>query len=585
MSSARQPVGRRRCPYRRFTFAAIVLLAFSNPLLAQTRDLDAVTEETAELKPETTTELDKKADAVVAEGSGQPYSAEPSGLEGEVVPLSLRQSILMALSRNLNIAIERMAPVIDGAELITSEGQALDGAFVLDTRYTENSQPIIVDTLSGFDTVAGGQRTYTYDFGVEQPLPWGGAVDISTNSRNSQAFNSQFQNDWLSFVGVGLTQPLLDGFGTDVNLGPIRIAQQNLSGSRNGFRFAVERIITQVATAYYELIFTRGDLAAQQEALKLAEQLLADNQARVDIGVMSPLDITQAQSEVATRRENVLLAKRSIRDQENVLKRLILTDVTPWLSRRIFPTTVPPRNYKPPKVVENIAESLANRADLKEARTQVEAAGIQVTINENGLLPTLNLLASLGYQGRERDFYQSYGNIPEGDAPVWFAGVSLEVPFNNRVAEGQLSAAEARQQRAVLQLKNLEQTIVVEVDDAARNARTNAERIAAAKAARVFSFESLRAEQEKLNAGTSTSFVVLELQRDLTRARIRELRSVADLQQSLAELRRVEGRVLDYYNIVVGAPDQSPAPFRTASGQRIESAVDKETQAQAGKLR
>ncbi|MEM1060451.1 MAG: TolC family protein [Verrucomicrobiota bacterium] len=548
-------------------------------------DLDATDAETAPLDSAAARALDEVADQTVSEGAGVPFSAEPSGLEGETVPLSLRQAVLMALARNLDIAIERIEPVLSSAGLLTEEGAVYDPDWVLSSRYTENTQPIIVDTFSGFDTVAAGQRTYTYDTGIEQPLPWGGIADFSTNARNSQAFGDQFQDDWTSFVGIGLTQPLLDGFGTDVNLGPVRIARQNLSASRFGFRFAVERIVTEVADAYYELIFARGDLAAQQAALELAEQLLQDNKARVEIGVMSPLDVSQAQSEVASRRETALVAKRAILDQENVLKRLILADITPWLPRRVFPTTVPPRNYRPPQVAENIGKALGQRADLQAARNQVDAAGIQVVIDRNGLLPTVNLQGSLGYQARERDYLQSYSDIFDGEGPVWFAGVNVTMPINNREAEGTFDASRAREQRAVLQLKNLEQTIIVEVDNAAGQARTNAERIVAAKAARVFSEESLKAEQEKLNAGTSTSFVVLELQRDLTTARIRELRAIADLQQSLAELRRVEGDVLDEYGILIGAPDQSPSPFRTASGQRIESAVEAERQENAAKLR
>jgi len=563
----------------------VAAILFTSPLPAQVTDLDAVTEETESLNTPEARAEDKLADRVVAEGANQPFSAEPSGLEGEVIPMSLRQCVLMALSRNLDIAIERIDPVISSANVLSQEGSVYDPSWVFSSRYTENSQPIIVDTFSGFDTVSAGQRTFTFDTGIEQPLPWGGNLDISTDARNSQSFSDEFQDDWTSFIGIGLTQPLLDGFGTDVVLGPVRIARQNLAGSRHAFRFAVERIVTQVAQAYYELIYTRGDLAAQQAALELAEQLLVDNESRVQIGDMSPLDITQAKSEVASRRESVLVAKRSILNQENVLKRLILSDITPWLDKRIFPTTVPPRNYKPPKVTMNINSALRNRADLMAARNSLNAAGIDVVINENGLLPTLNLQASLGYQASEQDFGQSYADIADGLGPVWFAGITVEVPFNNREAIGQLDASKAREQRALLQLKNLEQTIVVEVDNAAGQARTNAERIVAAKAARIFSEESLKAEQEKLNAGTSTSFVVLELQRDLTTARIRELRSIADLQQSLAELNRVEGEVLEKYDILVEKPDETESPFRTATGQRIESAVEAERVNQTGKLR
>jgi outer membrane protein TolC len=494
--------------------------------------------------------IDQRADSVIARETGQVILAAQPAAREKTVPMSLLECIRFALQANLEIAIEELNPVIADANLLTSEGN-FDPELRFETTYSENTQPIIVDTFTGFETIAGGQRATQYDVEMDQLLPTGGTFNLGTDSQNSQSAGNQFDDEWRSFGGFSATQPLLGGFGTDVNLGPIRIARKGVAAADSAFQFRVERIITDVATAYYELIFTRDDLVARQKSLQLAEQTLADNQARAEIGVMSPLDVSQASSEVATRREEVLRAERAIRDQENTLKRLITDDLLKWLTRRIYPTTIPDSRYVAPPVLNSIGDALKNRADLREAHDILAQRNIQVVIDKNALLPTLDLAGSLGYAGASRYYVESYEQVFDAVNPSWIVGVNFTMPLGNRQDRGNYDASVAREQQALINVKRIEQDIIVEVDNAAGQASTNAERVKAARAAREYAEQALDAEVQKLNAGTSTSFVVLQLQRDLTDARIRELRAVADLQISLAELIRVQGKTLETYKIEI----------------------------------
>jgi outer membrane protein TolC len=247
----------------------------------------------------------------------------------------------------------------------------------------------------------------------------------------------------------------------------------------------------------------------------------------------------------------VIRAERAIRDQENVLKRLITYDLGNWLEKRIVPAERPKENYQAQPATASIGEALQQRADLKEAVQRAEQQNIQVKYAQNQLLPQLDLRASYGYAGRDLEIDRSFGNAAKADDPQWFVGLFLEVPFGNREQRGRLEAAKLTKEQTLLELKRLEQTIIVEVDNAAGQVETNRQRVVAARAAREFAEESLKAEQEKLQAGTSTSYVVLQLQRDLTEARIRELRAMADLEKSRAELLRVQGTAFRHYSIIL----------------------------------
>lgn len=470
-----------------------------------------------------------------------PAKQEP-GKEA-VVPLSLPECVRLALENNIDIAIERINPLISKAGITTARG-AFDPNIQLDSSYTENNQPTVIDNGVG-STNKDGQ----YELSLNQPLAPGTEIGLVTSSANTTTTDNNFQDQYLSFIGARISQPLLRGFGTDINLAPIRIAQRGLRASNSAFVYRVEQIITNVSSSYYELLYNRGSVLAHQKALLLAEQLLADNKARADIGTMSPLDVSQANAEVAARRGDLLVAERAVLDQENFLKRLISSDMVNWLHKRITPTTELPDKWFPPDSGRCIENGLKNRADLQESKELLEQNNIQVVLNKNQTLPTLNVSGSYGYNGLSSDFGRSYSRATSGDNAAWTIGALVSIPLGDRTDRGNLEAARARQDQAVLNVKKIEQDVIVQVDNAAGQVETNIERVKAARVAREFAEETLNAEQEKLTAGRSTSFVVLRLQRDLTDSRVTELRAIADLQESMAELSRVQGISLQENNI------------------------------------
>jgi len=458
------------------------------------------------------------------------------------LPISLKDGLEKAFESNLDLSIDRISPLEAQANVLAAKG-AFDPVFNASYNHGVAGTPEFTNppfVVNDYDSASAS---------INQPITTGGTIGVTTSSTSTSNTGNDFVTEWDSFAGLTLSQPLLQNFGTDVSQAAIRVAQRNQSATEAALEYEIDQIITNVANAYYELVFARSNYQALKESVRLAEQLKSDNQARVEIGTMSPLDISTANAEVASRRENLLSAARLIENDENNLRLLITKDVTPLLKHRLVPVDLPPENWTPDPLQADIAGALQARADLRQARELLAQNKLTEAYRKNQLLPTLGVTGAYGYEGLGYNATSSYQNVSGAHQPDWSVGVVLQIPIGNRSERGQYQAAQYETTRQQLILRQLEQNVIVQTDNAEGQAETNRQQITAARVARQLAEESLRAEEEKLKAGVSTSYVVLQLQDNLRTARITELRAIADFQESVVELMRVEGRARSYFNI------------------------------------
>ncbi|RYD67309.1 MAG: TolC family protein, partial [Verrucomicrobiaceae bacterium] len=337
--------------------------------------------------------------------------------------------------------------------------------------------------------------------------------------------------------------PLLRGFGTDVNLAQIRIARTRVESSEWDLRRQVIDVITQIEYAYNDLHTAFLRQRVSEKAQQLARQLMEDNRKRVEIGTMTPLDITTARADVAAREEAVILARREVLDNQNVLKRLVTDDIRHLLALRIE-IAPPPSPIVRPDVESGIANALELRPEYRQAILELQRQNIGVKLRKNETLPRLDLVGSLNLLGFDNDFATSVSRIGRRDATSWSAGAVFSVPIGNNTARGNYNTAKIQAAQALLRLYELEQQIMVDVDNAAGQITTNRERIESTEEARRLAQESLEAGEERLRAGTGTTFEVLELQDRLSTAELAELRARSDYNKAVAEYLRQTGTTL-----------------------------------------
>jgi len=493
--------------------------------------------------------------------------------EEEVIELDYATSIQRALARNFEIRVEEFSPRIATAEQLSASG-IFDPTVELSYEYDARQDELraLSSDLTVNQTLPGGASPplfirrdgENFDGGIVGLTPWGLTYDLGFNL-NRDSDTRRDIDRYETFLGITATQPLLRGFGTDVNLAGIRIARADRAISEWQLREAVIDVLTRTITTYNDLWFAINNLEVEERSRELARRLLDDNIKRAEIGVMSPLDVVQAQADLAAREERVLVAERLLADTQNFLKALVTDELTNFLDTKI--TILPPPDIGRQWKIDartDIRTALELRPDFRQALLDLQKNRINVVFTRNSVLPRLDLNASFGVNGVERDLTGSLENLQEGTNNFWTAGASFEMPVPNREARGDRDQAELTVAQALVDLKRLEQSIIVGVDNAGGQVETTAKRIEAATAARRFAQQTLAAGEVRLSSGTATTFEVLQFQRDFAEAEIAQIRAVTDHNKAVAEYARETGTTLQRVGVTI-RPDGEEPEIRRAT--------------------
>lgn len=444
----------------------------------------------------------------------------------------------MSIAKNLELSFQRLTPAISRVKL-SGTRSPFDLNFTTEHSYSETDTPT---SNRSFSTT----HSNDHSVGLSQKIPFGTTFEASSNLDNTATRSNQFNDSYSHSIGLSATQPLLKNFGTKINLFNFRSAEYDILISDADYQTNIDQTVTEVANAFFELLFARENLKNRQLSLKFAQQLQQENQSRYEIGVMTKLDLSQANSEVASRQEAVFRSERDIRTRQNALKLLISDEFESLLNQEIIPISDPVFSKEPPALSQAFKNALTNRPDLLRIKKEAEKENIRLQFRDNQLWPQLDLSGSYGYNGLGGNPQRSIRDSAELDKDDWSVGIIMRIPFQNRSAKSQIEESKLLKEQKLLQIKQKEQSIMAEVDNALSQVLTNQKRVESAGVAEVFAKETLEAEQEKLTAGASTTFTVLRLQRDYTEAQTNALRTKADLEKSLAELHRVQGLSLIY---------------------------------------
>jgi outer membrane protein TolC len=462
--------------------------------------------------------------------------------------LTLQECIERALSGNLDLQIERVTPAISEWNIVSARG-AFDPALTGSISYEDASEPLSAERQRLLELVTIEDRRVRTSLSLTGSLPTGTRYDLSafdTRSSNTLATSGEH----IGTTSLTLTQPLLKNFGRS-NTVALRVARRDRQIAVEQMAGRVTDIVTDVSRAYYELIFAIEDYKAKLEDLQRAKALVLDNRTRVEIGVMSPLDVTQAEAGAAEREEAVIVAERAIIERENALKRLISSDVTTLRGVLLRPSESFPDESFSTDVAESTRMALANRPEVKQVQHEVERQNLLRAFNRNQTWPQVDLQTSYGFNARGETTGRFADSLADRDHPVWSVGLNATIPLGNRQADSAYRVARLEAERAGLTLRRLEQDIIVQVDNAVGQVQTNGKRVEATRVARRLAEESLAAEESRLRAGASTSFLVLQAQSQLAASRSAEIRARADLGASLVDLARVEGSTLTRHGVVL----------------------------------
>ena len=519
------------------------------------------------------------------------FAAPAAPQQDAPLRLSLADALRLALEQNLDIAVidydrriarERIVtelgafdPVIGvgtpGATAMVGSpgggfGQAAPAAGGIG--YSSSETPS-TSALAGADVsraaafATRAQVRQRFDFG----LSYEAAYDVGRSTSNS-TFTS-LNPSWSNNLGFAVSQPLLRGRGKEASGSQLLLAQRNRTVSEENFRAQVNGILFDVVNAYWELVFAERNMQVAESSSQLAQEQLGRTRDQVEVGMLAPVEETQAQVAVAQRRNDLILARNASANAADTLRALLEAESLPggWETELVV-TEDPAVTPRPADVDAALQAALANRPEVVAAEATIAANRVQVDKARSDLLPALDLVGSLLYQGIGGDRLVR-GAFPDtriievipggyGDAlsqlfglgfGTWRIGFNFSMPIGNHAAEGNFAQATLAEDQARAELQRLWQQTILEVRQAARSVDDAGELVVSTRATRELAEQQLAIEQDRFEVGMSTNFEVLAFQDDLARAQVQELRAMIDYLRAEAALARVTGSLPDRYGI------------------------------------
>jgi outer membrane protein TolC len=473
--------------------------------------------------------------------------------------ISLADAAIRALQHNLDINISRQTKDSRLAD-ITVEQAKFDPTLSVNGQYNRTvsplNRPVFGGTIGALNQITTfDQRNESVTLDATTNLLTGGNVDLNysparTNVNQNVATGFLFNPSYTGGLVLTLTQPLLRNAGIDVTKTFIHVAQNNATVEEHVFRDRVLTVLAAVEQTYWEVVFANENLKVAEAALKAAQELLAGNRAKAKAGVMSIVDVLQAEAAVATRVEQVLVADKTIRDQEDQLRRLLNPaeeDLRQDL--RLTPLDQPVVTLEPISLQEAIDIAIEQRPEIVQAKKNMESSDLNTKFAKNQILPTLSFQSTMGLAGLGKDYTDSVNNNFNGNYYNYGAGLVLSYPLGNRSAWSTYNKRQLEAKNAEASLVSVRQQIIVGVREAVRRVQTDFKRIETTRSARIMAEKQLQAEQERLKVGLSITRFVLDFQRDLATAQGNELRATIDYNKSLSNLARNKATTLDRYNL------------------------------------
>jgi HAE1 family hydrophobic/amphiphilic exporter-1 len=501
------------------------------------------------------------------------------GTSGDQLNLDLDSAYELALHRNLNLQVGRYSIAAADQNIFANTGifdpNVTAGVFGSFTRSPSS-------TLLDGAEVSESRRT-SLSLGVNQLLPTGTYLELTTGGLR-QGSNSTFfflNPNYNADLTLNLRQPLLDGFGTLINRAGIVVAEIGRERTATGFETTVIATLSDVESAYWDLVAARRAIEVADQSLALAEQLLSETRERVKVGTSAPIDTVQSEATVATRRQEQITRRNAAANAEDMLKAVLgFDEPQEWMTTI---ATTESYDYEPikPELREAIETAHRERPEIREKLFEMEQLDYNVKIAHHTTLPSLDLEASYGFGGLDGNatiedpdtgtqtkvngnFGGAYDQLVDWDFPHWTVGLNLSVPIGNNDAKAKLAQRRYESRRGAVELAALKQEITRQVRFAVRALYDGAANVDAAEAAMVLAKRNVEAEQTKFDNGLSTNYQLSQIQEDLASAQLTLIQAHLAYRKAMVGYQVATGILLDRHNVTIvdpGAPEEIPHDY------------------------
>lgn len=476
--------------------------------------------------------------------TGAPLTVVKNENTGQmIVELSLNEAIYRALANSLDIKVISYDTAI-AREDIERAAAVFDYVLFSDASYRRTNRPLATSITGGNEA-----KVFPFQVGVRQLNPLGGQLALTyTTTRTETVPAGTFNPDWTQNTAFTLTQPLLRNAGLEFNLAQLRVARVNEQIALSQFHGRVLDVITQTETIYWQLVLARQNLSIAERLLERTIQTRDQVRARGELDA-NRVQITQTEAAVESRRAILIRARKTIKDVQDQLARLMAdSSITLLGDYLIIPTTPPSRTQLNVDRADQIAASLKYAPELEQARLAISVSDINVRVSENQTLPKIDLVAGVGVNGEDNSFGSSFSQMGKFSFVDYNAGLQFEYPFGNRQAEASLRRSKLDRYKSVAILQNTADQVAVNVNSFVREIETTWQEMAAQRAAVIASQANLQAieDRERFRAALTPEFLQLKLQaqESVATSESAELQATVNFNVAQANLGRSTGTAL-----------------------------------------
>lgn len=525
------------------------------------------------------------------------------------VDLTLADVIAAVLAKNTDIEVSRLSRTKAFLSLRGAKGY-FDPVFGGNAYASKTVTPVASSLGGGTNGAVTEKQVYT-DPQISGISPWLGTnykLDFASSRVDNNNVYNTLNPTYPTAASLNLTQPLWGGFLFDANRERVSVARKNIAQTDEQFRQRLIDSTTQAIRAYWELDYARRNLDVQIGAVRLAEQQDASNRRQVEQGIEAPVDVIQTQTQMATYQQNVFTAQQQLTQAENTLKTLMLSDrKDPLWDAELKTIEERSEEGAVPSLAEALHQAFMNRPDLKAGQLGVQVSTLDARLAAEQAKPQVNLTAQLESQGLAgrvlpqttsifgsilTDLFtqvdllsslaglppippqsgtttatpaffvggygQSLANLRDGRFPTLKVGLQVNIPIVNRTARSQAAIAVANEKQSITQQRQLEMTAESDVRNSLQQLVNSDLSLRSAHRAAELALEQLASEQRQLKAGTSSVYLVLQRQTELTTSKLREIRAEADRQEAEADFDRATANTLAHRNIQIEPVRKKP---------------------------
>ena len=529
----------------------------SDPLKPVTRPTPEVFAELQERRAQ----LDSMGPQISKAGAGLELGVDLYGKAYPEVMLSLQDAMRMAVKNNLGVQGSRLQQGVTQAELVAAQA-AFDANFVAGTQGISQNQP--TQNFGGFlpSDFSNQFKQWSFSSGIQSATVTGGTFNVGMESTYSKLYpESLYSNNpaWINSLQVGLSQPLLRGFGTDVNMAQIRLARNNDRRSLQQLRQSLLNLCRDVEINYWQLVQARQRVVSAQWLVRVGVEV------RDVLAKRRAFDTTQAQyadavAKVEDRKSQVIRAQRDVTAAVDRMKVLLNDPSLPVGDETMI---VPTDFMVDQALVFSLRDAISTAVEQSPTITQallgVDDASIRQVVADNGRLPNLNLNAQMQYNGLEQGYGDSWQELAEAGFVNYLVGLSFSQPIGNRAPEANYRRARLQRSQAVLAYRSAVQNSIFFVKDALRGVDAQYRLIEQTRAYRLAQAENLRAllVDEQTIATLTPEFLALKFQRqqELASAQVQEIQSLVDYNGSIAQLWNAMGTGLQMNRVELQVSD------------------------------